>query len=366
MNKILILLVSCLIIIGCKQKPEKITFKNLFDASNNDKVGCYRIPSMVTAPNGDIIVAIDERVPNCADVKANKDINIVIKRSIDNGKTWLAVERIIDFPFGESASDPSMIVDRMTGDIFMFYNYMNLIKEKDVYYFHVIKSSDNGKTWSKPQDITKELSKENWYNDFKFITSGRGIQTESGRLLHCLVNLSKGVFVFESNNHGKSWNLLENTVGKVDESKIIELNNNQLMVNSRVNRKGSRGVFVSSDKGKTWQEQNNTQPLIDPSCNGSIIQYTSIKDGFDKNRLLFVNPKSGEKRENLTVRISYDEGKTWSEGKTIYKGSSAYSTLTILKNGDIGLFFEKDNYTQNVFTSFSLSWLTDGRDRYKI
>ena len=67
----------------------------------------------------------------------------------------------------------------------------------------------------------------------------------------------------------------------------------------------------------------------------------------------------------MTVRISYDEGKTWSEGKTIYAGSAAYSSLTVLENGDIGLFFEKDEYSQNVFTRFSLKWLTDNKDRYK-
>ena len=66
----------------------------------------------------------------------------------------------------------------------------------------------------------------------------------------------------------------------------------------------------------------------------------------------------------MTVRISYDEGLTWSEGKTIYPGSAAYSDLTILKNGDFGLFFEKEDYTENVFASFSLEWLTDGKDKY--
>lgn len=360
MKKIVVLLI--VVVFSCKNE-EKIVFKNLFIASENEAVGCYRIPSLVTAPNGDLLAAIDERVPNCADVKANKDINIVLRRSVDNGKTWLPIEKIIDYPFGKSASDPSMIVDKITGDIFMFYNFMDVENEKDVYYFHVIKSSDNGKTWSQPQDITQELSKENWHNDFKFITSGRGIQTASGQLLHCLVNLSKGVFVFESNNHGKSWHLLQTPVGQVDESKIVELANSNLMVNARVNKKGSREIFVSSNNGKTWLKQDNTS-LTDPGCNGSIIRYTSIKDGFDKNRLLFVNPNSKNKRENLTVRISYDEGKTWSKGKTIYAGSAAYSTLTVLKNGDIGLFFEKDDYTKNVFTSFSLEWLTDGKDKY--
>lgn len=67
----------------------------------------------------------------------------------------------------------------------------------------------------------------------------------------------------------------------------------------------------------------------------------------------------------MTVRVSYDEGKTWTEGKTIYEGPSAYSDMTVLANGDIGLFFEQDEYTKNPFVSFSLEWLTDGQDVYK-
>ena len=67
----------------------------------------------------------------------------------------------------------------------------------------------------------------------------------------------------------------------------------------------------------------------------------------------------------MTVRVSYDEGKTWTAGKTIYAGGSAYSSLTVLENGDIGLFFEQDGHKKNPFVSFSLKWLTDGKDKYK-
>jgi sialidase-1 len=84
---------------------------------------------LTTAPNGDIIAAIDERVPSCGDLKWSKDINIVIRRSSDNGKTWSAIEKIVDFPLGRSASDPSLIVDGITKEIFLFYNYMDLDKE---------------------------------------------------------------------------------------------------------------------------------------------------------------------------------------------------------------------------------------------
>ncbi|NLC50291.1 MAG: exo-alpha-sialidase, partial [Bacteroidales bacterium] len=116
-------------------------------------------------------------------------------------------------------------------------------------------------------------------------------------------------------------------------------------------------------EGKTWETKEEPQ-LIDPGNNASIIRYTAKEDGYDKNRILFSNAKMTKGRFNMTVRISYDEGNTWSDGKTIYPGSSAYSSMTILANGDIGLFFEKDNHTQNPFVSFSLDWLTDGEDVY--
>lgn len=348
-----------------KNNPHNITFKNLFDARNTEGVECYRIPALVTAPNGDLIAAIDERVPGCADLRGSKDINIVQRRSADNGKTWTDIETVIDFPYGQSASDPSMIVDEETGDIFLFYNYMDLEKEKDVYYLHVMKSTDNGKTWGEPQDITSQISKDEWHNDFKFITSGRGIQTQEGRLLHTLVRLKEGVYLFGSDDHGENWFLIDSPVKPADESKVIQLANGDYMINSRVNTgEGYRYVHISEDKGLTW-ETYAEHALVDPGNNASIIRFTSVKQGDDKNRLLFSNSNNAEGRKNLTVRISYDEGKTWSNGKTVYSGPAAYSSMTILENGNIGVFFEKDNYTENSFVSFPLSWLTDGEDSLK-
>lgn len=341
-----------------------ITHQDLFNASIVEGVSCFRIPAIVTAPNGDLIAAIDERVPNCGDLNRSGDINIVVRRSADNGKTWSGIETVVNFPLGLSASDPSMIVDRDTKEIILFYNYMDYEKERDIYYLHVVKSKDNGKTWSKPEDITKQIAKPEWHKDFKFITSGRGIQTKDGKLLHTLVNLSKGLFIFGSDDHGKTWYFIDTPIKPADESKIIELADGTWMVNARVNTGGMRYVHTSSDEGKTWNSRPEPK-LIDPGCNASIIRYTAKADGYNKNRILFSNAKMEKGRMNLTIRVSYDEGQTWTEGKTIYGGGTAYSSLTILKNGDIGVFFEKDDYKENTFVSFSLKWLTDGKDKFK-
>ncbi len=344
------------------EETKELVFYDLFNAEDKENIACYRIPSLITAPNGDLLAAIDERVPSCADLRGSKDINIVQRRSSDNGESWSEIETVVDFPEGESASDPSMIVDEQTGEIFMFYNFMNLDEEPDVYYLHVVKSEDNGKTWSDPRDITSQIAKEDWHEDFKFITSGRGTQTSSGRLLHTLVNLDSGLHLFGSDDHGESWFLIDTPIQPADESKVIELANGSYMINSRVNTgEGHRYVHISDDKGESWETRPATD-LTDPGNNASIIRYS--REGEDhKNRLLFSNSNSADARKNLTVRISYDEGKTWSEGKTIYPGSAAYSDLTVLENGDIGVFFEADGYSRNLFTSFSLEWLNDGEDQ---
>ena len=341
-----------------------LEYQDLFNKKMRKGVSCFRIPALVTAPNGNLIAAIDERVPSCGDLKWSKDINIVVRRSMDNGKTWTEIETIVDYPFGKSASDPSMIVDDVSNEVFLFYNFMDLDKEKDVYYLHVMKSSDNGNTWSEPVDITSQIAKPEWHNDFKFITSGRGIQTRSGKLLHCMVNLDNGMHVFGSDDHGQSWYLIDTPIKPGNESKIAELSDGSWMINSRANGKGLRYVHISSDEGKTWKTWPEPM-LIDPGCNASFIHYTSIEDGYNKNRLLFANAKMEKGRKNMTVRLIYDEGKKWTEGKTIYPGGSPYSSLSILKNGNIALFFEKDNYKVNTFVSFSLEWLSDGKDKYQ-
>lgn len=334
-----------------------VSYQQLFSAVDKDGVACYRIPALVTATNGDLLAAIDERVPSCGDLKWSEDINIVLRRSEDNGQSWSEIETIVDFPLGQSASDPSFILDEVTGEIFLFYNYMDLRKEKDVYYLHVVRSKDHGMTWSEPEDITSQITKADWHQDFKFITSGRGIQTSSGKLLHCLVNLDKGMHLFGSDDHGKSWFVIDTPIQPADESKIVELSDGRWMINSRVNELGLRYVHISDDEGKSWESQPDST-LLDPGCNASLIRYAYRKDREIRNCLLFSNLRSEEDRKNLNVSVSYDEGLSWTEGKVIYPGEAAYSSLTILENGEIGLFFEKDDYTENVFVSFTLDWLT--------
>ena len=133
------------------------------------------------------------------------------------------------------------------------------------------------------------------------------------------------------------------------------------MVNSRVNGSGCRWVHRSADDGRTWASAAETA-LVDPGCNASIVRYTSRADGYARDRLLFSNASSPDGRRNLAVRVSYDEGRTWTGGKVIDPGPSAYSSLTVCRDGSIGVLYEP-GYGAVRFARFTLSDLTDGKDR---
>ncbi len=347
-----------------KSTDNTITYQTLFTPDAADVEGtCYRIPALVTAPNGDLIAVADQRVGSCGDLKWNRDINIVMKRSTDNGKTWLDMETVIDYPLGQSASDASMIVDKETGAIFMFFNYMNLDKSNKVFYLRYTKSTDNGKTWAKPIDITSQITKPSWKHDFKFITSGRGLQTKDGKLLHTLVNLQKGLHVFGSDDHGASWYLIDIPIQHADESKIMELADGRWMINARVKDAGCRYVYLSDDNGQIWTSYADST-LIDPACNASLIRYSAKSEGTRRNRLLFSNAAFATERINMTIRMSEDEGRTWPYGRIIYQGSVAYSSMSVLQDGHIGILFENDDYSKITFSRLSMETIIQGDEKY--
>ena len=309
---------------------QKLFFVDAQDTSR--AVSCYRIPAITTAPDGSLIAAIDERVPSCGDLKWSRDINIVIRRSTDGGRTWSPVERVVDF-----------------------YNFMDHDRAKDVYFFHVVRSTDNGLTWSEPEDITAQVAPEEWRGDFKFLTSGQGTATRDGRLLHTMVNLQKGLHLIESTDGGSTWHLLETPIVPADESKVIELPDGRWMINSRVNEGGMRWIHISEDKGRTWTS-NPHSALPDPGCNGAIVHYPCL--GGEDGCLLFVNAADPEYRRNLTLRWSTDGGLTWSAGLTLVEGDAGYSDLTVLPSGDVVVFYERDGYTVNEAAVIPKSVLT--------
>ncbi len=309
----------------------------LFATPADSSVACYRIPALDEV-GGVLIAAIDERVPSCQDLRANRDSNILIRRSFDKGSTWEVAQRVMDYEDGVAASDPSFIVDRSNQRIHMLVNVMDHDDAPGQYRFHLISSDDFGATWSAPVDITDQVTPSEWANDFMFVTSGHGVQAEDGTLLHTIVNLQRGVHVLMSGDYGASWKLAPSPVVPGDESKIITLEDGSWMVNSRVAGAGHRWVHRSLDRGASWISEPDSA-LVDPAVNASLVRHPE--------GLIFVNAHHPDERANLTIRVQKDGA--WQEVMTLEEGSAAYASAAILEDGSLGVFYERKGYTENVF-----------------
>jgi Neuraminidase (sialidase) len=178
-------------------------------------------------------------------------------------------------------------------------------------------------------------------------------------------NTSRSIssYVIYSDDNARTWQVSSGRASSEgNESKIVELNDGNLLMSIRSNQ--NRKFNLSRDKGMTWSSPFSQPAIQDPNCNGDLIRYTSMTDGYLKNRLLHSIPYATN-RSNLSVLLSYDEGETWPVRKTVYPGKSAYSSLTVLQDGTIGMYYEVGEYEtyEMYFARFSLGWLTNGADR---
>ena len=320
--------------------------------SGDNGIKVYRIPALCTAPNGDLVAVCDARKDHQGDLNSSQPINIVCRRSSDGGATWTPSENTWTWKWDESGhwagSDPSFIVDSKTKKIFLFYNVWESKGNHGVFQFFVQESSDNGKTWSKPRDISKAISFPEWpfgkkqsQGGFIFISSGSGIQTKDGTLLHTIVHVNDGNALFGSEDHGKTWKAIGKPVKNGDECKVVELSDGAWMINSRW-RGGGRQIHVTKDRGATWESRYDDS-LTDPQCNAQIMRYGKV--------LLFSNCKSPNRRALLHVRASLDDGMTWNDGYCVEPAGAAYSDMSILPDGDIGILFEGAGYDTIDFVS---------------
>lgn len=333
----------------------------------------FRIPSVVVSRKGTLLAFCEGRKFSGSD---ETPTDLVLKRSIDGGKTWTPLMTLVR-AVPEAAMDPCAVVDRTDGKIFLLYDrWPELAKDRmrkdhrraaglgrDSITGWVVTSTDDGLTWSEPRDITASTKRAEWTEIIH--GPGVGIQTRSGRLVVPCNYHHKGnrSFVICSDDRGRSWQLGGETGPGVDESQVVELADGRLMLNMRSYRgKHCRAVSYSADGGKTWSEVTDVPELVERPTQGSILRYT-LAGPQDKNRLLFCNPADPSQRVNLTVRISYDEGRTWPVSRTLYAGSGLYSCLTVLPGGTIGCLFERDNCRTISFARFSLEWLSSGSDR---
>lgn len=344
----------------------------------------YRIPAIVTAQDGSLVIATDKRKNNQNDLP--DDIDVLINRSIDGGKTWtepLTIAQGTGYEQGygdaglvRTAEDGGLLCVFVGGKGF-FAGTPSAPNRT-----YICKSYNNGVSWTAPVDITPQLFgsqcsdpvRRNWHASF--CASGAGLLTRDGTI--CFVAAVRetsdasvaGVsnYVYYSEDNGDTWKV--STVCKANngnEAKIVELNDGSWLVSIRNQSKGSRYYTISKDRGQTWTEIGLWNEMYEPGCNGDLIRYTSTVDGYDRSRLLHTVPFDAEARRNMSMFISYDEGETWSVNKTICPGNGAYSSICILPDGTIGVYTEEDYMTSDMstfFLNFSLDWLTDGEDTY--
>ena len=327
----------------------------------------YRIPAMVVSTEGTILVFCEGRKYSRADYG---DIDIVLKRSFDNGNTWQSMQIVADD--GENTiGNPSPVVDLHTGTIWLLFCKNNI----QVY---VTKSTDYGETWSIPVELTDDVKREEWY----WYATGpcHGIQLDNGKLVipcdHQEGPRTPGKMhyshIIYSDDHGSSWKLGGKIGPYMDESTIVQTYDGSLYLNMRnytpPPNDHIRAYSHSKDEGITWSEANFDKTLVEPICQASIIRFTD-KNQHDKNRILFSNPASRGERINMTVRLSYDECKTWSVSKSLYSGPSAYSDLAVTPDMNICCVYERGErspYEKITFARFNIEWLTNNTDHISL
>ena len=341
-------------------------------AAGQDGYPMVRIPSVVTTAAGTVLAFAEGR-QSLSDHAQN---DIILKRSEDGGRSWGAVEAVAS-EGRDSLNDPSAVVDRRSGRIVLHYTrfaegfhsdsappgYDDPRSSRNF----VVRSDDDGHTWSEPCEITRAVKRPNVAA--AVVTCGLGIQLRrepyANRLVHAAYDFPQAnSYVCYSDDGGATW-----TMGGVGpfsgedptvEPQVVELADGVVMMNARTKTK-CRRVGLSRDGGATFGQMHPVPALIDPGCEGSILRCSDPLDGA-RSRILFSNAASETERINGTVRLSYDEGQSWPVAKPIYEQGFAYSCLTVLPDRTIGCLFEKDDYSQIVLARFSLGWLTDGED----
>jgi sialidase-1 len=344
---------------------------------SGDAYPTYRIPSAIVTRRGTVLGFAEGRQAR-GDHSQNE---IVLSRSLDGGRTWEAMQRVAsDRP--NVFVNPTALEDRRTGRLWlMFQRYPEGAAERTVVPGYegdrvcrsfVAHSDDDGRSWSAPLETTHSVKRP----EAASLASGPGVGIQLRRGEHrgrLVVPFNEGpwghwqVYAAHSDDGGTTWRYGQPAPnapqGMGNEVQLVERADGTLLLNAR-NEQGNRcrTVATSRDGGETWSPLADEPALPDPQCQGSILRYTDPLDG-GRSRILFANAASPTDRVNGTVRLSYDEGRTWPVSRTVHAGSSAYSCLTVLPDGMIGLLYERDGYSRITFARFDLAWLTNGADR---
>lgn len=377
--------------------PEKLIINSLsyttvLHARNQFGVGYYRIPGLVTTNAGTLIASFDLRHGGRApDLPA--DIDIGIRRSSDGGITWSPVQVIMDYDKnvagsqGNGVADPCLLVDKVTGRIWCagLWSKGNRgwngsgpgLTPDETGQFVLNYSDDDGLTWTAPVSITPQIKEPAWRLYFQ--GPGRGICTRDGTLVfpsqyRDASGVPRSNFIF-SKDRGVTWQNAPAAIPsgnpQTNEAQLVELDDGSLLISMKNFDSSKRRLWniyswdhdtETIDQGSwgtPWFSQN------DPTVEGSVLRYRSVLDGHPYSALLFANPDSSTGREKMSIRVSLDEGLTWPYKRLIDSRPAAYSCMTVLPDGDIGLFYETGDLgsiEDLVFMRFPIEWITGTAD----
>ncbi|ALV46586.1 hypothetical protein MB46_14870 [Arthrobacter alpinus] len=393
---------------------EQVLAKNGDNAIDPVLGANYRIPALAHLGDGIVLASYDGRPYGGDSPQPN---SILQRRSIDNGKTWGAPTYVArgQMPTADKLvygfSDPSYVVDELTGDVFNFFVYSKDVSfqaggfgnndaDRKITSAAVAVSRDKGLTWSMDPahmpvlppvdyaagsefagfdgplitDVVKPVGDSANVGGIQgvFAASGAGIQLKfgehKGRLVQQYtgkVKQASGAIDYQaysvfSDDHGKTWQRGAFVGTGMDENKSVELSNGDVMLNSRASSGGNGGrkIAISKDGGATYGPVTVDTRLSDPVNNASIARmYPNAAEGSDEAKmLLFSNANSTSGRQNGTIRYSCDDGATWSAGKQFKAGAMSYSTVAPLGDSTFGVFYEGDNNTM-TFGKFNAEWL---------
>ncbi|BCU75586.1 sialidase family protein [Luteolibacter sp. LG18] len=352
---------------------------DLFKGSGHAPDHTYRIPSLAVTRKGTLLAFAELRKNSAGDTG---DIDTVVKRSTDGGKTWSAETVALDLD-GNTIGNACPVVDPATGRITVVavWNKVpeNQIKAgfgEDSRRVYLAQSDDDGVTWSKPEDISPQVKQPGW----GWFASGPGAGIVLARGSH------KGRMVIGANHRetegdapgyyahtiysddsGKTWQSSRTFAARhTNECEVVELADGKLLLNMRNHGSGQRdrAVALSKDGGETWEETHWDAHLPEPQCMGSILRQSWPGAG-TPGLILFSNPASRSGRRDLVLRGSRDDGQTWPLAKLIQPGDAAYSHLAVLPDGAIAIAYETDRYSRIAFTTVRAGELRPAEDVVK-